>query len=359
MKFLLAGGGTGGHVNPLLALAELLREEGHEVLALGTKEGLESRLVPERGFELLTIKRLPLPRKLSVGVIRFPVQILVETFKTMGFIRKFKIDAVVGFGGYASAPAYLAAFFMRKPMLVHEANSKSGFANRLGARLGARVAIAFSNTDLRGVRTGMPLRREIVDSFEGYDKGQARVELGLDPMLPTLLVTGGSLGARRINETILESLDALRAAGIQVLHIVGDHANLEEIAEPGYRRMTYCNRMDAAIAASNLAVSRAGASTVAEFTAAGLPAIYVPYPVGNGEQRYNIQEVVSAGGGELVDDADFTPEFVSQRVIPILSHVATLNAMARASSLVGIPDATARLRDLVMETVNTRRRDKA
>lgn len=357
MRFLLAGGGTGGHVNPLLALAQLLRAENHEVFALGTKEGLESRLVPERGFELLTVARLPLPRKLSLSSLLFPFRLLVEVFRTLGYVRKHKIDAVVGFGGYASPPAYLAAFLSRKPIVVHEANAIAGFANKLGAKLGGTVAVAFPNSNLGGTLTGMPIRQEIVESIAGYDKGQARIELGMDPVLPTLLVTGGSLGAKRINETIIESLDQLRAAGIQILHIVGDRANLPEVSEPGYVRMNYCTRMDAAIAAANLAVSRAGSSTVSEFAAAGLPAVYVPYPVGNGEQRLNAVNVAEAGGALIISDAEFSADYVAEKVIPILSHASTLKSMAAASKSVGIPDATQLLRDLVMRTVDTRARD--
>lgn len=357
MRFLLAGGGTGGHVNPLLALAQLLRSENHEVLALGTRDGLEARLVPERGFQLLTVARLPLPRKPSISAMAFPFRLAAEVVRTLGYIRKHKIDAVVGFGGYASPPAYIAAFLARKPIVVHEANAIAGFANKLGARLGGKVAIAFPNSNLQGTLTGMPIRQEIVDSISEYDKGQARVELGLDPVLPTLLVTGGSLGAKRINETIIDSLDQLRAAGIQTLHIVGDRANMPEVSEPGYVRMNYCTRMDAAIAAANLAVSRAGASTVSEFAVAGLPAVFVPYPVGNGEQWFNAVNVAEAGGGLIVADAEFTPDYVAEKVIPILSHASTMKSMAKASKAVGIPDATQLLRDLVMQTVDTRARD--
>ena len=353
MKFLLAGGGTGGHVNPLLSLAEQLRAEGHEVYALGTKEGLEQRLVPERGFELLTVKKLPFPRKLSLGALSFPFQLVSESIKVARIISRREIDAVVGFGGYASPPAYIAAWLSRKPLVVHEANAIAGYANKLGAKLGGKVAIAFPNSNLSGELTGMPIRSEILDSLADYDKGQARVELGLDPMLPTLLVTGGSLGAKSINETVIQSLETLKAAGIQVLHIVGDRAGLDEVSEPGYRRMSYCLRMDAAIAASDLAVSRAGASTVSEFAAAGLPAIYIPYPVGNGEQRLNALTVVEAGGGLLVNDKDFDADYVANRVIPILSHSSTLKKMSQAAKSVAIPDATARLRDLLLSSVNT------
>jgi len=352
-KFLLAGGGTAGHVNPLLALAQQLRAEGHEVLALGTKEGLESRLVPERGFELLTIQRLPFPRKPNLQALLFPIRFACATMRVLKLIRKHKIEAVVGFGGYASAPAYVAAYLVRKPLVIHEANAKAGIANKIGAKLTKFVAIAFENSDLNGAITGMPIRPEILESISGYDKGQARVELGLDPSLPTLLVTGGSLGAKRLNDAVVTALPKLRAAGIQVLHILGNNSDLASKQEPGYCSMNYCDRMDVAIAASDFAISRAGSSTVAEFSAVGLPAVYVPYPVGNGEQQFNAVSVTEAGGGLLCLDRDFDAEYIEREVIPLISHSATLRNMSQSAKSKGIPDSTLRLRDLVIESVNT------
>lgn len=352
-KFLLAGGGTAGHVNPLLALAQQLRAEGHEVIALGTKEGLESRLVPERGFELLTIQRLPFPRKPNLQALLFPFRFAAATLGVMRLIRKHRIDAVVGFGGYASAPAYVAAYLARKPLVIHEANAKAGIANKIGAKLTKFVAIAFENSDLSGAITGMPIRPEIIESISGYDKGQARVELGLDPSLPTLLVTGGSLGAKRLNDAVVAALPKLRAAGIQVLHILGNNSDFPAKQEPGYCSMNYCDRMDAAIAASDFAISRAGSSTVAEFSAVGLPAVYVPYPVGNGEQQFNAVSVTEAGGGLLCLDRDFDSAYIEREVIPLISHSATLRQMGQSARSKGIPDSTLRLRDLVIESVNT------
>lgn len=352
-KFLLAGGGTAGHVNPLLALAQQLRAEGHEVMALGTKEGLESRLVPERGFELLTIQRLPFPRKPNLQALLFPIRFASATMRVLKLILKHKIEAVVGFGGYASAPAYVAAYLARKPLVIHEANAKAGIANKIGAKLTKFVAIAFENSDLNGAITGMPIRPEILESISGYDKGQARVELGLDPSLPTLLVTGGSLGAKRLNDAVVTALPKLRAAGIQVLHILGNNSDLASKQEPGYCSMNYCDRMDVAIAASDFAISRAGSSTVAEFSAVGLPAVYVPYPVGNGEQQFNAVSVTEAGGGLLCLDRDFDAEYIEREVIPLISHSATLRNMSQSAKSKGIPDSTLRLRDLVIESVNT------
>lgn len=357
-RFLLAGGGTGGHVNPLLALGELLRDQKHEVLALGTKEGLESRLVPNRGFELITIPRLPLPRKLSLASLNFPFRLLSASLQVVKIIRSRKIDCVVGFGGYASAPAYLAAWITRTTLVVHEANALAGFANKLGARLTNWVAVTFPNSNLQGARvTGMPIRGEIVASVSGYDQQQARVELGLDPMLPTLLVTGGSLGAKSINDSIAASLGQLNAAGIQVLHIVGDRANLEDLSEAGYRRMAYCKAMDVAISASDFAVSRAGASTVSEFAATGLPALYIPYPIGNGEQRLNAASIVKAGGGLFIDDAEFNAEYISSTLIPLISHKKGLLKMSKAAKSEAIIDATQRLSDFVLEALDSKTRD--
>ena len=357
-RFLLAGGGTAGHVNPMLALAQSLRSQDHEVLALGTKEGLETRLVPQRGFRLLTIARLPFPRKPSGYALTFPWKFAVAVAQVIKMIKTHQIEAVVGFGGYASAPAYLAAFLTRKPLIIHEANALAGIANRIGAKLTKHIAVAFPNSDLSPAAiTGMPLRPEILDAVAGYDKEQARLELGLNPFMTTLLVTGGSLGAKSINEAVIASRAVLNAAGIQILHIVGDRANLEDVSEVGYRRLAYCDHMDAAIAASDMAVSRAGSSTVSEFAACGLPAVYVPYPVGNGEQKFNAATVVEAGGGKLVADQDFTAEFLATELIPAMSHSSSLRRMAEAAKSVGIPDATERLRDLVLAAVNTNTRD--
>lgn len=353
MRFLLAGGGTGGHVNPLLALAENLRSAGHEAIALGTKEGLEVRLVPQRGFELLTIARLPLPRKVSLAALTFPIRLITATLQVLRIIKQRKVHAVIGFGGYASAPAYLGAWLARVPIVVHEANARAGFANKLGAKLTKHVAICFPNTDLSPAKlVGMPLRQEF-QSAERINKQQARVELGLDPSLPTLLVTGGSQGARSINLAVEKARMDLRAAGIQVLHIVGPVAGLSEVSETGYKRIIYCDAMGAAIAASDFAISRAGASTVSEFTALSLPALYVPYPVGNGEQKFNVEQVVSAGGGLVVEDSELSASFISERVIPIMSHRQTLEQMSRAAGSVAILDATAQLQAMLLNAVNT------
>lgn len=349
-NYLLAGGGTAGHVNPLLALADALafQSQSNHVWALGTKEGLEQKLIPARGYPLLTIERLPFPRKLGAYAIGFPSKFLHAVSVCETYIKTHKIDVVVGFGGYASAPAYLAARKLGVPIVVHEANALPGWANKLGHKFSAATAIAFASTPLKGAKhIGMPLRKEIEAICEGGNKGAARAFFKLDPKTITLLVTGGSLGARKLNEAIDSSRGLLSAAGIQVLHIIGGNSELPELKSAEYVRLKYCDRMDLAILASDFAVSRAGASTVSEFAAVGLPAVYVPYPIGNGEQKLNVAQLVSAGGGLIVDDANFTAEYVASEIVQLMSNSKRLKEMSISAKNCGITDGTQRLLDLV------------
>lgn len=359
-RYLLAGGGTAGHVNPLLALADLIRDTEPEskVWALGTAEGLESRLVPERGYELLTVPRLPFPRRLSLAALRFPLRYRASVKRVIGYLKQNQIDVVVGFGGYASAPAYTAARSLRIPVVIHEANALPGMANKMAAKRAAAVGVAFRNTQIPQAQfVGMPLRREIQQLAGGIsvaDRFAARAHFGLDESTTTLLVTGGSLGAKRLNETIEAARPALRAAGIQVLHIVGDRSELEAETTADFVRIKYCDRMDLAIAAADFAVCRAGSATVSEFAAIGLPAVYVPYPVGNGEQRFNVADLVDAGGGLMCLDADFTPDYVASVLIPLVSDARARNLIANAAKAVGVADGSARLLALVQSVLARR-----
>lgn len=320
-RYLLAGGGTAGHVNPLLAVADRLRRDdpAAEVLVLGTAEGLEARLVPARGYQLATIPKLPFPRRPSPAALRFPGEYRRSIRTVSGLIRDRRIDAVVGFGGYASAPAYSAARSARVPLILHEANAKPGLANRLGARYTPFVGVAFEGTRLpHATFVGMPLRVEIEELDRAASRPQAAAEFGLDAARPTLLVTGGSLGARRLNRTVADRAEAIIAAGFQILHIQGGRGELSDPGLEHYRLLDYCDRMDLAFAITDFAVARAGAATVSEFAALGIPAVYVPFPVGNGEQRFNAAGVVEAGGGILVDDAAFVPSWVDAELLPLL-----------------------------------------
>jgi UDP-N-acetylglucosamine--N-acetylmuramyl-(pentapeptide) pyrophosphoryl-undecaprenol N-acetylglucosamine transferase len=352
--YLLAGGGTAGHVNPLLAVADAImtREPSSTVLVLGTKEGLEARLVPQRGYELLTIDRLPFPRRPSRSALGFPARFRGAIAVTREYLRSRHVDVVVGFGGYASTPAYLAARAEKIPFAIHEANAKPGLANRLGARFTDFVGVAFEGTSLpHATLVGMPLRREV----QSLDRVAARTVglayFGLAEDRPVLLVTGGSSGARSINNAVGPSAEVLLETGWQVLHITGAASEVPDPNLDGYVLLPYCDRMDLAIAVADFAVSRAGAGTVAELTAVGVPAIYIPYPVGNGEQRFNARGVVDAGGALLLNDADFTPGWIASTLVPLLADRAAIADMAARSTSSGVLDGADRMTDLVLRAV--------
>lgn len=352
-KILLAGGGTGGHVYPLLAVAECLRDWGHEVQVLGTSKGLEAELVPAAGFKLIEIPKLSFPRRLSMAALRFPAQYQALTRQVENQLAKLEIDVVLGFGGYVAAPAYSAAARLGIPFVVHEANIRPGLANRLGAKKAAAVACAFPGTKLaRAEVLGMPIRRQFLQTLE-LDSAQARVELGLDPMTPTLLVTGGSLGAQRINRAVLDAHDLIRAAGIQVFHITGKGSGLDPLNEPGYLRVNYLSRMDVAMAAATFAISRAGASTVAELMLFGVPSLLVPYPVGNGEQQQNAEFAVATGSALLVLDKDFGSSAIAELVVPTVSSAKRLQEMSSLAKQHATPDAAERLAQLALKQLDT------
>jgi UDP-N-acetylglucosamine--N-acetylmuramyl-(pentapeptide) pyrophosphoryl-undecaprenol N-acetylglucosamine transferase len=350
---LLAGGGTAGHVSPLLALADCLRRRDPDttVTALGTATGLESRLVPERGYPLMTVPKVPLPRRPSADLVRLPGNLRAAVHAADKAIEATGAQVVVGFGGYVSTPAYLAARRRRVPIVVHEQNARAGIANRLGARLTRHVATTFRSTPLvHATPIGMPLRREISGLDREASRPEALGRFGLEPHWPTLLVTGGSLGALRLNTAFRASVAALRGAGVQVLHLTGAGKEFEPDLTgvgPPYVVAPYADRMDLAYAAADLVVSRAGANTVCELTAVGLPAVYVPLPIGNGEQRFNAADVVAAGGGLLVEDSAVTPAWVEATLLPLLTDRVRLDSMATASASVGERGADEKLADMV------------
>lgn len=351
-SYLLAGGGTAGHVNPMLAMADELRrrDPAAQIVCVGTAEGLESTLVPARGFELVTIPRIPFPR--IRGLVSSSKRFIAgwpQAVKTISqLITDRHVDVVIGVGGYSAAPAYAAARKAGIPFVIHEANAKPGLANRWGALRTPYVGVTFEGTPLPHATTvGTPLRKEIETLDIPAARSAAREHFGLEVHRPALVVTSGSQGARSINTTIAESAADIVAAGYQVLHIVGQNKPEALPSLPGYIALDYCDRMDLALAAANMVVSRAGSATVSELSALGVPAVYVPYPVGNGEQRFNAAGVVKAGGGVMVSDAHFTPAWVNSTLIPLLRDEAALEKMGTQAASVGMRDGTARMMNLI------------
>ena len=352
-RILLAGGGTAGHVSPLLALADCLRrrDPAVEVVALGTSEGLESRLVPERGYEFATVPKVPLPRRPTSDLVRLPVNLRRAVAAAQRAIDELDAQVVVGFGGYVATPAYLAARRSGLPIVIHEQNARPGLANKVGARFAEHVAVTFPDTKLPGAQViGMPLRGEIVSLDRSEMRAEARAGLGLRDDLPVLLVTGGSLGAKRLNDAFAASVATLRDTGVQVLHATG--VGKDFVATGGdesvpYVVLPYVDRMDLAYAASDAVVCRAGANTVCELTAVGLPGVYVPLPIGNGEQRLNAAGVVAAGGGLLVEDAEVDPNWIATQIVPLMLDADRLQTMSQAAASVGHRHADETLADLV------------
>lgn len=353
LRVVIAGGGTGGHVEPALNLADELRrrDPSTDIVMLGTSRGLEVTLVPQRGYELELIPPVPLPRKINRDLFSVPLRLRRAVRSTRTIIERVEADVVVGFGGYVSLPAYFAARRTGTPLVIHEANARPGLANRVGARLTSFVAENYAGSLPHATRLGCPLRPLIAELDRPAARAEGRELFGLPADGPVLLVFGGSQGARSINRALAVALPQLASAGVQVLHAIGPRQ--EAMAEvPGYHPVAFIDRMDLAYAAADLAICRAGAMTCAEASAVGLPCVYVPYPVGNGEQRFNAQPVVNAGGGVLVDDADLTGSLLARLSLELLTDPPRLASMGMKAGAYGIPDGASRLADLVLRAAS-------
>ncbi|MBI3689658.1 MAG: UDP-N-acetylglucosamine--N-acetylmuramyl-(pentapeptide) pyrophosphoryl-undecaprenol N-acetylglucosamine transferase, partial [Mycolicibacterium aromaticivorans] len=310
VSVVLAGGGTAGHVEPAMAVADALRalDADVRITALGTPRGLETRLVPDRGYDLELITPVPLPRTFNGDLMRLPLRVRRAVRETRAVLDDVAADVVIGFGGYVALPAYLAA--------------RGGPVHRRRVPVG-RVLSAVSDSGLRHAEVvGMPLRASITSLDRVGLRAQAREYFGFADDATVLLVFGGSQGAASINRAVSAAAADLAAAGIAVLHAHGPKNTLDlrgtQPGEPPYVAVPYLDRMDLAYAAADLAICRSGAMTVAEVSAVGLPAVYVPLPIGNGEQRLNALPVVNPGGGLLVEDAQLTREFIAREVVGLL-----------------------------------------
>lgn len=340
MHIVFAAGGTAGHVEPALNTADALIRADPTITVgfLGGSRGLESRLVADRGYEFVQIDAVPMPRRPDANAISFPWHLTRGVRQATAYLRRSRADAVVGFGGYVAVPGYLAARRTRTPLLIHEANSRAGFANVLGARFTPHIASVHDDV-LTGARhLGLPIRPSIAGIDKAVLRPQARQHWGLDPDRPVVLVFGGSQGARHLNEVLAGSLEVLTASGVQILHAVGTRNELPE-PQPGYVPVAYLDRMDEAYAAADLVVCRAGAMTCAEVTAVGIPAIFVPLPIGNGEQARNAESIVAAGGALQRADADLTPEWLTDAVVKLVQDGNRLADMAAAAATLGERDA--------------------
>ncbi len=351
-SIVVAGGGSAGHIEPAMALADAVCRlvPAARVTALGTDRGLDTTLIPARGYPLEIIPPVPLPRRPSVDLLRLPGRVRGAVRRVREVLTAVDADVVVGFGGYVALPAYLGARG-RVPIVVHEANARAGLANKVGARFAARVVAAVPGSGLAGAEVlGIPLRRAVTTLDRAALRAQARERYGLPADGPVLLVFGGSQGARTLNSATAAALPGLIHNGISVLHAHG-RGGVAATPTPGYVPLPYIDDMHLAYAAADAVLGRAGAMTVAEVSAVGLPAVYVPLPHGNGEQALNAGPVVAAGGGILVPDDELTGDRVLAELLPLLTDPTRLVTMGAAARASGHADADERLARVVLDLI--------
>lgn len=349
--FALCGGGTAGHITPLIAVYEELSERSSdaEFLVIGTEGGRERELLPDELRNIVSVPKLPFPRRISGYALRFIPRWLSTVFRVRRELRAHRVTVVVGFGGYTAAPVYVAAWLAGIPLVVHEANALPGMANSLASRLTKDVAVCFPGTPLKHARVvGMPLRRAVLEA-RSVKPSDAKKHFGLATRKPVLLVTGGSTGAQSINRAVEQARDELVASGWQVIHLVGRDNPIPQDNPPHFHSIGYTDRMDLALAAADLVVSRAGAATVSELAVMGKPAVFVPYHVGNGEQEKNAAHAVAVGAAILVSNADFTPQWVKTQLVALMNDSAQLETMSRAMAGVAILDGASQVATMALD----------
>lgn len=354
-RVVVAGGHSAGHIEPAMNFADALRrlEPAAEITALGTVRGLDTTLIPARGYDLELIPPVPLQRKVNRALLALPLRLRDSVRAAGAVLDRMRAEVLVGFGGYVAMPAYLAARRRRVPIVVHEANARPGVANRIAARLTRHVFTASPSVRLpHATPIGVPLRPAIASLDRAALRAEARQRFGLDADGPVLLVTGGSQGARAINRAVSGAAAALRAAGVQVLHIVGP-ANLVEVppGKPPYVVVPYVDEMQYAYAAADFVVCRSGAMTCAELAAVGLPAVYVPLPLRGGEQRFNAEAAAAAGAAVIVENDQFTSAWVEANLLPIITDPARVARMSAAAARSGARDADVVLARRVLEVI--------
>jgi UDP-N-acetylglucosamine--N-acetylmuramyl-(pentapeptide) pyrophosphoryl-undecaprenol N-acetylglucosamine transferase len=367
VKVVLAGGGTGGHVFPALALARELRARDIEALMVGTARGLEAAAFPAEGFSLEMIRVEGLRGRRVGAQARSLVLLPRALIHALRLLRRHRPHVVVGLGGYAAGPVSIAAVLARVPLLIHEQNRSPGLTNRVLARAADVVAVSLKATGpslgREVVVTGNPVRREILEG----DRRKGLEAFRLDAKRQTVLIFGGSQGARRINRAVAEALPHLSRLRdrVQVIHATGerDRIGMEQAYEAWrgeVRVLSFIEDMASAYAAADLVVSRAGATTIAELTALGKPALLIPYPFAvNDHQRENAEAVVEVRGARLILDRDLSGHRLAVELHELLDDPITLAAMGRAARDLGRPHAASDLADLVCQLARERRGERS
>jgi UDP-N-acetylglucosamine--N-acetylmuramyl-(pentapeptide) pyrophosphoryl-undecaprenol N-acetylglucosamine transferase len=361
-KVIISGGGTGGHIFPAIAIADAIRRRFPEceILFVGAEGKMEMEKVPAAGYRIIGLPVAGLQRKLTLKNLSFPFKLMRSLSKARNVVKEFKPQVAIGVGGYASGPTLRVAGRRGVVTVLQEQNSHPGLTNRILAKKAAVVCTAYPGMEqffgAGKVRlTGNPVRRDITAQMP--DRETAVRQFELDPAKKVLLVLGGSLGARTINESISGALDALVAADIQVIWQCGKYyeASLKPVAEPyadkGIRLMAFISQMNMAYAAANAVVSRAGALSVSELCIAGKPVIFVPSPnVAEDHQTKNARALTTVGAAEMIPDAE-SREKLGIAAIELLNDQQRCTALGEAIKKLAIPDADERIVNAIMEVL--------
>lgn len=349
---ILAGGGTGGHVYPALAMGDALRARGHTVLYYGDAQRLEGRVAAERGYRFSPVAAAQFPRAGLAAKVKFALSLARSVLATRRMVKADGATLVLGVGGYIMAPTVLAAWTLGVPAAIHESNVAPGMANALCARVAKLLLLTYEQTGKRlpgkaeRVTVGCPVNPKILSG----DRAAAHARYGLDPARPTLLVVGGSLGAATINAI---GLAAARRGGFQVIHVTGPRYHDELRASygalpPGVALLPYEDRMADAYAAADVVLCRAGSSTLAELCAVGKPSVLVPSPnVTENHQEANARGLEQAGAAVVVVEKGLEVDAVVDTVAGLLADRERLGRMAGAARTLGRTDVAARVADLL------------
>jgi UDP-N-acetylglucosamine--N-acetylmuramyl-(pentapeptide) pyrophosphoryl-undecaprenol N-acetylglucosamine transferase len=363
MRIVFAGGGTGGHVYPAIAVARELmnRRADTEVLFIGGTRGIERSIVDTAGFRMETIPATGLPRKLSPALIGFVWNLGISIVRSRAFIGGFRPQVIMATGGYVSGPPVIAARTLGIPVVIQEQNAYPGITNRMLGRFAELVFLGFENArkhfgaSVHTVVTGNPVRGEIGVSVR---EPSAR-KFGLDPALPTVLVFGGSQGARAVNRAFSGAVERIASEGIQALWQTGEREypawmHFDGSAEGKIRVLPYIEVMADAYAAADLAVARSGAMSIAEITACGLPSVLVPLPTAaENHQERNARALADAGAAVMIPERDLTPELMGDTVLDVLRSGDRRSSMAECSRKLGRKDAASAIAELIFERYGT------
>lgn len=363
MKIVVSGGGTGGHIYPALALIREIQKETKdaEFLYIGTKNGLESTLVPRENIPFKSIHITGFKRKLSLDNIKTVLRFLKGVRDSKKMLKEFQPDIVIGTGGYVCGPVVYAASKMRIPTIIHEQNSVPGLTNKFLSRYVNKIAVCFDEAkeyfpEDKVVFTGNPRASEVL----GKDGIRGRLSAGLSVTTPAVLLFGGSRGARPINDAVVKALSELGEKPYQVLYITGDvhfedvKNEVELVGNPkNVIIKPFIHNMPEVLAGIDLVVSRAGATTLAEITSLGIPSILVPSPyVTNNHQEKNARSLSDHGAAELLLEKDLNSKSLIQQIDRILLNDDFRNEMKSKAKKLGVPDSASRLFGLMKQLVN-------